>query len=118
MVNYNHTWTDLAINLTTYTNANNATVELVNSANDTTQGFWGLGILFIFFIATFYSINRNDGFFRLDALRSFVFSSGISLILGVLLLTLAITTSYRHTVWFAILFVISLIMVFFLKRRA
>jgi len=121
MVNWDHlnNMTDLNISqeIQIYTNPDNLTLELVNKANETTGGWWGLGILTMFFISTMYMLVRTDGLFRLDGLRAALFSAGLTLVMGVLLLTLAIITSYRHVVWYGIVFVLCLIMVFFVKKK-
>ena len=94
MVNWDHlnNMTDLNISqeLEIYSNPTNLTLELVNKANDTTGGWWGLGILTMFFISTMYMLVRTDGLFRLDGLRAALFSAGLTLVMGTLLLTLAI----------------------------
>lgn len=121
MVNWNHLNNMSELNISQavdiYTKPENLTLEYINMSNEITNGWYGLGIMTMFFVSTLFMLSRTDGLFRMDGLRATLYSAGITLVFGTLLLSLSIITSYRHVVWYGIIFTLCLIMVFFVKKR-
>ena len=61
---------------------------------------------------------RKDGTFRLDFARASTYASGFTLIIGIMGLISNFFGAIRPIVWFAIMFIISLIAMRELKKKS
>lgn len=110
------------ISLPNYNYSNISSPELIvssaqNAANSTSEGYFGLGVMIILFIFLLIITFRDDGDIRLDMIRSLLISSGFTTLFGVIGLLTNFFTSFQHVMWFGILFIISLISVYYLKQK-
>ena len=103
-------------NITPYTVNNsliNETAEivpnLITNANVQSQGYFGLVIMIIIFLFLLIILQSEAEVFRFSFMSSLVFSSGIALLVGIILLISDISSSFQHVMWFAIVFIIALI---------
>lgn len=88
-----------------------------DAAVDGTNGYYGLGIMIIIFVFLAITLFREDEVFRLDLVRSIMFSSLFTLVIGIVLLATDFVTSFRHVVWFGIIFLLSVISLYYKKRK-
>ena len=84
-------------------------INLAVNANTQTQGYFGLGIMIVVFILLMIVLMAEQEIFKLGFLNSLVASSGISLLIGIILLISDISSSFQHVMWFAIIFIIALL---------
>jgi len=89
----------------------------VSSANDITNGYLGLGISIAIYIFTLYIATKAESGFSLDFIKASVLASGVSIVVGLLLLTLDITSSFSHLMLFVVIFVLSVLMSYILKDK-
>jgi len=94
----------LKINTSSLNNTENVSQELINRANEESDGYLGLFILLPLFIVLLYYFSKDDGFFRLDFAAAGTAASAICLTLGFILVVSGLITSYRQVVWFAVIF--------------
>lgn len=119
MVNFSALNNLTPINISTdlINQANETIPNIIENANTTSDGYLGLLVLLTIFVFMTYILFKDDGFFRLDFVRSLVFSSGIALFIGVIMIVSRLITNYQHVVWFAILFSIAVISSYYLKKK-
>lgn len=91
--------------------------SVVNNANTTSDGYLGLVILTLIFLALVYQFYRNDGDFRLDTARSLVKAGGWTFLLGIVLIISELIVDFRPVVWYGAIWLISGISLLFLKRK-
>lgn len=91
--------------------------NIIVNANTTSDGYLGAVILTLLFVFISYMLYRDDGFFRLDTARAIVKGSGWTFLLGIVLIVSDIITDYRVIVWYGVVFIISGIIMIFIKRR-
>ncbi len=91
--------------------------NLISNANTQTDNWYGLLVMTILFFYLTWRLVDESGRFRLDFIKSIVFSSGITLIVGAVMLVTNITTTYNHVVWFAIIFTLAMISSWYLKNK-
>lgn len=123
-------WTDKMVN---FSSLNNITTfsfntSLINdskeiipnmaaNANTVTDGYFGLGFMVVVYLILIYIIFRDDGDIRMDIARTIFFSSGITSILGLLLLIPGLVSSFQHVAWFIIMFTFSAIGIYYLRKK-
>ena len=91
--------------------------NLISNANTQTDNWWGLLIMLVLFFYLLWKLSEDEGRFKLDFVKSLVYSSGITMIIGAVMIVTNITTTYNHVVWFGILFTISIITAWYLKQK-
>ncbi len=91
--------------------------NLISNTNTQTDNWFGLLIMLVLFFYLTWKLTDDGGRFRLDFVKGLVFSSGITLIVGAVMLVTNITTTYNHVVWFAIIFTLAMISAWYLKTR-
>ena len=69
------------------------------------------------FVYLLWKLSIDSERFRMDFVKALVYSSGLTLIVGAVMLVTDITTTYNHVVWFGIIFTISMISSWFLKQK-
>lgn len=89
----------------------------VSSANDVTNGYLGLGISIAIYIFVMYVATKTDSGFSLDFIKSSVLASGVSIVLGLIMITLDMTSSFSHLMLFLVIFVLSVLMSYILKDK-
>jgi hypothetical protein len=112
----------MAINLTALNNitpfvVNNSLINetsdiganLVTNANVQSQGYLGLGMMITLFLVLMIILMAEQEVFRLNFLNAYIISSGLSLLVGIVLLISNIGSSFQHVMWFAILFMIGIL---------
>lgn len=109
--------TPLEFNTSGITNPETTITTLISNSNTVSEGYFGLGIMILIFAVLVYVTFRQDGDIRLDISRSILFSSGITSIIGIVLLVTPIISSFIHVMWFLTIFIIMLVVVFNLKRK-
>ncbi len=109
--------TPLEFNTTGIADPETAVTTLITNSNDVSQGYFGLGIMLMIFIALVFVTFRQDGDIRMDIARSLLVSSGFSSILGIIMLAPPLISSFVHVMWFITIFLIMVVVVFNLKRK-
>lgn len=84
--------------------------SLVSNANQTTSGYFGLGLLVIFFLFLMIILMQDQEVFRFEAIEAFIAASGITFMFGLILFITNLISSFQHVVWFGILFIVALLM--------
>ena len=109
--------TQLSFNTTNLTNANDLVPTLINTTDNVSIGYFGLFAMIGIFIVMFFLTFKQDGDVRLDLARSMMISSGFTSIFGLVLLVTGLTSSFVHLMWFMTMFLVSIIIIFNLKRK-
>jgi len=91
--------------------------NIVQNANTTSEGYLGLVILTLIFLVLSYEFYRNDGDFRLDTARGILKASGWTFLLGIVLIVSDLIGDFKPVVWFGIIWLVSGIVMLFLKRK-
>jgi uncharacterized membrane protein len=105
--------TSPTINNSLINNTSEIGTNLIQNANQQTQGYFGLGIMLIIFIFLMIILMNENEVFRFSFSSAFLISSGVSLLIGIILLISDMASSYQHVVWFSILFMIALIIKYY-----
>lgn len=90
--------------------------NLVTNSNELTGGYFGLGIMVMVFLALLIILMADQEVFRFKFSNALSTSSGIALLIGIILLVSDIAGNFYHVMWFAILFASSLVIVFYDKN--
>lgn len=101
--------TPFTLNNTIVNSTTDMTSSMINNANSTTDGYFGLGMLLIIFIYILIVLMTEQDVFRLDFISALASASGIVLLIGIVMLVVDAITSYQHVMWFAIIFIIALL---------
>lgn len=109
--------TTLEFNITALEDPETIVPALVESGNTVSGGYLGLGIMIAVFIILVYTLYRNDGDMKMGIARSLMLSSGFSSVIGIVMLVTGLISSFVHVMWFLMIFMISMIAVFNLKRK-
>ena len=120
MVNWNYlrdNITQIEINTTMLTNPYEVTRNIIDTSNEVTTGYLGIGILLPIFLVILFFAFKSDGDIRMDITRSIMWSSGFVSIIGVIMLVSNIITSFTHVMWFLSIFIISIIAILFMKKK-
>lgn len=91
--------------------------NLITNANVQTQNWFGLIIMIVLFFYLLWKLTDDTDRFRLDFVKALTFSSGITLMVGMVMLATNITTTFNHVVWFAIIFTLAMISAWYLKTK-
>jgi len=108
--------TNPEFNTTILNNSESVMRSTMDNANSATDGYYGLIILTLICLFMFYVMFREDSFFRYDMLKSGMISTGICVILGIVMILSDIISSWQHVMWFGIVFVIFVIAAFIQKN--
>ena len=119
MVNFSglNNMTPLSINTSGLSNSNEIIPVLIANTNTSTDGYYGLMFMLAVFIVLIIMMFRDDGDIRMDIARTLMLSAGFTSILGVLLLIPGIVSSYQHVAWFVVLWAVTLIAIYYLKKK-
>ncbi len=109
--------TPLIINTSIVEDIDNIIPNLVANTNTQTDNWYGLMVMVVLFFYLMWKLTNETGRFRLDFVRGLVFSSGITLLVGAMMLVTNITTTYAHVVWFANIFALAMISAWYLKQK-
>jgi len=104
---------NLSVNLTDPNILNTA----VTTANETTGGYLGLGIGIVLYITLVYISTQEGSVLSLDFIKASVFSSGVVIVIMLLMLGLDLVSSFVHLMWFVVIFLLSLIASYILKDK-
>ena len=107
--------TPLVLNTTIVEDIDQIIPNLINNTNTQTDNWYGLLVMLILFFYMTWRLTDESGKFRLDIVKGIVYSSGITVIVGAVMLVTNITTTYNHVVWFAIVFTLAMISAWYLK---
>jgi len=107
----------LNLNTTVVENTTTMIPQLVSNANTSSDNWFGLIIMIGIFIWVLWTLFDDRGAFRLDLIKSTVFASGVTLIIGAVMLVSNLTTTFSHVLWFGAIFTLSLIATYFLKSK-
>jgi len=105
--------TPLEVNNTLINTTSEIVPNLISNANTTTDGYFGLGLMITMFIFLLIVLMAEQDVFRFRFTEALVASSGITLIFGIILLITNVISNYQHLMWFAIIFMIALVMKFY-----
>lgn len=119
MVNWSqlNNLTPPSFNTTDLTNMEEIVPIMLTAVDDTTQGYFGLGVMSVMFLVMTFAMFREDGDIRLDILRTLMISSGFTSIIGLILLVIGVSTSFVHLMWFMSLFILTSLMLYITKKR-
>lgn len=90
---------------------------LVNTTVETSGGLFGIGVLLMIFLILIITLTRRDDMYAMDFTRATLFGGAICLIIGLMLLAGDLISSFRHVVWFGVIFLITLIGSYYMKRK-
>lgn len=89
----------------------------VSTANDVTNGYLGLGISIAIYIFTIYIATKSNSGFSLDFIKASVLASGVSIVIGLVMISLDMTSSFVHLMLFVVIFIMSVLMSYILKDK-
>jgi pheromone shutdown protein TraB len=112
-----HNITELNLNVSNLTNPYEMTNNMAQTADSASGGYLGLGIMICIFFAFVFLLFRDNGDIRMDIVRTIMFSSGFSSIVGLVLLVIGWTSSFVHVMWFLTFFAVSVVSVIFMKKK-
>jgi len=105
------------INLTVNLTDPNILNTAVTSANETSGGYLGIGISIAIYIFTIYIATKQESLFSFDFIKSSVLASGVTIVVGLLLLSLDITSSFQHLMFFVVIFILSVLAAYIFKDK-
>ena len=119
MVNFNNlnNMTSLNINTSMLSDSDQIIPVLIENTNTVSNGYYGLAFMVAVFIVLLILMFKDDGEIRMDIARTLMLSSGFTAILGTLLLVPGIVSSFQHVAWFIIIWAISLVSIYYLKKK-
>ena len=109
--------TPLDLNTSIIQNADTIIPNLIMNTNTQTDNWWGLLIMLSLFFYLIWKLSNDAGRFRLDFIKSLLYSSGMTIIVGGVMIATNITTTYNHVIWFGIIFTLAAISAWFLKQK-
>lgn len=109
--------TPLIMNTSIVEDADNIIPNLIANTNTQTDNWYGLLVMLVLFFFLLWKLTNDQDRFRLDFIKGLVYSSGITLLIGSVMLVTNITTTYNHVVWFAIIFTLAMISAWYLKQK-
>lgn len=109
--------TPLNLNYSIINDTDTIIPNIVSNANTQSDNWFGLLVMIGIFIWLMWILFNDTGRFRLDIIKSLVFSSGATLMIGIIMLVTNITTTFSHVVWFGTIFTLSLITSWYLKQK-
>jgi hypothetical protein len=109
--------TPFEVNNTLLNNTEDIAINIVNNANDTTGGYFGLVMMSaIFFVLLVIAMTEQD-VFRFDFISSLAFSSGVTLLVGITAVIGGVITSFQHVMWFAMILMVAAIAKYLQKSQ-
>jgi len=109
---------DLELNTTILDNASTNIIPVLSeTANTASDGYFALGVSISLFLFLMITLFRQDQDIRLDSARTIFISSGIVVILNILMLVTNFSNSVQPLLWFFALFVLSAMSVYHLKSN-
>ncbi len=90
--------------------------NLISNANTLTNGYFGLGIMMVLFIFLMIILMQDNEVFKLRFSQALNVASGLTLLLGIVMFISNLISSYQHLMWFAIIFMISLLLTYYEKN--
>ncbi len=109
--------TPFVLNASIVENTDTIIPNMVSNANTQSDNWFGLLIMLTLFFYLLWKLTDETSRFRMDFVKALIFSSGITLIVGSVMLVTNITTTYNHVVWFAIIFTLGMISSWYLKQK-
>lgn len=109
--------TPLIMNTSIVDDAETIIPNLISNTNTQTDNWFGLMVMLILFFYMLWLLLDQSQRFRLDFVKALIFSSGITVVIGSLMLVTDITTTYTHVVWFTIIFTLAIISSWLLKNQ-
>ena len=109
--------TPFVLNTTILEDQNEIIPNIIANTNTQTDNWWGLLIMISLFFYLMWKLSDDAGRFRFDFIKTSVYSSGITLIIGAVMLATNLTTTYNHIVWFGIVFTLAMISSWYLKQK-
>lgn len=109
--------TPLIINTSIVNDTENILPNLVANTNTLTNNWFGLLVMIGVFIWLFWILFDDRGRFRLDTIKAWVISSGVTLIVGIVMIVSNLTSTFNHVVWFGVIFTLGLIASWILKQK-
>jgi hypothetical protein len=109
--------TNLTFNESMYNNSEVIVQNIIDNSDTISQGYFGLSVMITLFIIFLVLIYRDDGDIRMDILRSINISSGFVFIIGLVMLSLNIFSSFTHVMWFFVIFVITILGIILNKKK-
>ena len=92
---------------------NNATTEIIpvmqQTANSSSDGWYTLGVLLLFFIFILIITLKINGDIRLSIAQGIMVSSGFTSVLGILMLVLDYSNTITPFLWFFLIFILSIL---------
>lgn len=101
--------TPLQLNISLINNSENIVSSAVSTANEVTDNYLGLGLMITFFLFMLFILYDKNDQFRQSITKSLVQSSGLTLIIGIIMIVSGLITDYRHVIWFAIIFAVAIV---------
>ena len=95
----------------------NIFANIVTNANTSTDGYIGLIILILLYLFFNYILFKKDGLFQLDLVKANVMASGFVVVIGFVMLVSNLIGEFQHVMWFVLIFVVSIISSYFLKKK-
>lgn len=109
--------TTLNINMSLVNDSTTMLPNMISNANDVTDGYFGLGVMIVLFIALLFILYKDTGDIRLDTSRSMLVASGIVMIIGLIALYSGIFYSFQHVGWFFLIFLLNLMFIYIQKKK-
>jgi len=109
--------TSLELNISDKISSDNLIPSAITATNEISHGYYGLSVMMITFIIITIIAFKQDGDIRLDIMRSMMFGSGFSFILGMIMLVTGFTTSLVHVIWFLIIFATLFFIILGIKKK-
>lgn len=91
--------------------------NLISNTNTQSDNWYGLMVMIVIFFYLMWRLIDESGRFRLDFIKATVYSSGVTVLIGSVMLATNITTTYNHVVWFTIVFTLAMISSWYLKNK-
>lgn len=89
----------------------------VATTNETTGGYFGLVVGIVIYIFLMYITTKENSEFSLDFIKASLMSSGLVIVIMVVMLALNMMASFLHLMWFVVIFLLSLLGAYFLKDK-
>ncbi len=110
-----HNIAPLEVNNSLINETNEIIPSIISNSNSLTDGYFGLGIMTVIFVVLLLILMTDQDVFSLKFSTALAASSGITLLVGIIMLVSDIAASFTHVMWYAIIFAISLVVVYYDK---
>ena len=108
---------ELTINTTVLESAENIIPNTATIANTESGGWFGVGVLLIFFIILIITLFRQDGDIRLDIVRSVFKASGLTFVFAVVMSVSNLISTIKPVLWFGTIFILMTMLLAYLKSK-